>query len=345
MRCSHAGQRRHREIRARTGCGRPAAGPGRARCGRWRLARSAGSRWRRRCGGPAPAPRRAAPRRPARSAFRPPPQDAGGVAHLCGSVCGGAGTGSGAATTPPSSHDVSDGRISVAICPGGVRAACTATAASAPTVAGRGGGAHPGRDAARPALGVGGQRRVVRAVVGRLVADDVDDRRLRAARVVQVGEAVGEARAAMQQRRRRLAPPCARSRRRRRSRRPPNSASTQRMPGDAVERGDEVHLADVPGLAKQVSTPLPSSVRTRLSAPFILSPLRPRWRQASLDPEQAHPSSGSAATPRTTGIAVARRPPCRFTRVDDVLGSPPSGAGSECRCGRWSRGGRSRSGT
>ena len=41
----------------------------------------------------------------------------------------------------------------------------------------RRGGAHPGGDAARPALGVGGQRRIVRAVIGRLVADDVDDGR------------------------------------------------------------------------------------------------------------------------------------------------------------------------
>ncbi len=36
---------------------------------------------------------------------------------------------------PPSSHEVSEGRISVAIWPGEVRAICTATAASAPTVA------------------------------------------------------------------------------------------------------------------------------------------------------------------------------------------------------------------
>ena len=42
--------------------------------------------------------------------------------------------------------------------------------------------------AARPALGVGGQRRVERAVVGGLVADDVDHGRRGAARVVQVGE-------------------------------------------------------------------------------------------------------------------------------------------------------------
>ena len=46
-----------------------------------------------------------------------------------------AGTGSGAATTPPSFQAVSAGRISVAICPGAVFAACTAAAPSAPTLA------------------------------------------------------------------------------------------------------------------------------------------------------------------------------------------------------------------
>ncbi len=57
------------------------------------------------------------------------------LAICAGSERGLGGTGSASAATPPSSHDVSDGRISVAICPGWVRAACTATAASAPTVA------------------------------------------------------------------------------------------------------------------------------------------------------------------------------------------------------------------
>ena len=42
--------------------------------------------------------------------------------------------GNASATTPPSFHDVSDGRISVATWPGATIAACTAAAASAPTV-------------------------------------------------------------------------------------------------------------------------------------------------------------------------------------------------------------------
>ena len=65
--------------------------------------------------------------------------------------------------------------------------------------------ANEGRDRPRPAFGVGGERRVERAVIGRLVADHVDDAGSRAACVVQIGEAVGETGAAMQQRRRRLA--------------------------------------------------------------------------------------------------------------------------------------------
>jgi hypothetical protein len=50
---------------------------------------------------------------------------------------------------------------------------------------------------------VGRQRRVELGVVGGVVADDVHDRRRRPARVVEVGEPVGEARSEVQQRRRR----------------------------------------------------------------------------------------------------------------------------------------------
>src|ERR1700739_2234330 len=98
-----------------------------------------------------------------------------------GALVGAAGTGRGSPTMPPSSHDVSDGRISVAICPGEVRAACTATAASAPPV------------------------RDERAVIGGLVAGDIDDGSVGAPGVVQVGQAVCQARPTMQQRRSGLA--------------------------------------------------------------------------------------------------------------------------------------------
>jgi hypothetical protein len=50
-------------------------------------------------------------------------------------------------------------------------------------------------------LDVGGEGRIEMAVMGGVIADDVDDRRLRPHGVVQVRQAVGEAGAEMQQRR------------------------------------------------------------------------------------------------------------------------------------------------
>ena len=55
------------------------------------------------------------------------------VATAKGAAACATGTGRAGATLPPSSQQVSDGRISVAIWPWPLRAACTATAASAPT--------------------------------------------------------------------------------------------------------------------------------------------------------------------------------------------------------------------
>lgn len=58
----------------------------------------------------------------------------------------------------------------------------------------------PVRHRARHAFDIAGQRRVVLHVVGGVVADDVDHRRARALGVVQVGQAVAQARAQVQQR-------------------------------------------------------------------------------------------------------------------------------------------------
>ncbi len=101
--------------------------------------------------------------------------------------------------------------------------------------------AHPARDGPRHAVDVRLQRRVVLLVVGRVVADDVDERRARPAGVVQVGEPVAEAGPEVQQRRRRLAghAPV-----------PVGGAGDDAFEqaehaahlGDRVERGDEVHL-------------------------------------------------------------------------------------------------------
>ena len=64
--------------------------------------------------------------------------------------------------------------------------------------------ARPGRNAARPTVGVAGQRRIERTVITRLVTDHIDDRRACTAGIVQISEAVGETRRAVQQRARGL---------------------------------------------------------------------------------------------------------------------------------------------
>ncbi len=105
----------------------------------------------------------------------------------------------------------------------------------------RGRTAHPAGHAARPALGIRGQRRIQRTVIGRLVADDVHDRGGSAARVVQVGERVRESRPAMEQGGRRLArhPRIAVGRA---GHHALEQAQHAAHAGDAVERGDEMHL-------------------------------------------------------------------------------------------------------
>src|SRR5215813_638219 len=51
---------------------------------------------------------------------------------------------------------------------------------------------------------------------------------------------------------------------------PSKRPRTQRMPSTRSSAATKC-ISDVPGLAKHTSTPPPTSVRTRLSAPFILS--------------------------------------------------------------------------
>src|SRR6266436_4032108 len=56
---------------------------------------------------------------------------------------------------------------------------------------------------------------------------------------------------------------------------PSNRPSTQRMPSTRSRAATKC-ISEVPGLAKQTSTPPATKVRTRLSAPFIV-PLPPRF--------------------------------------------------------------------
>jgi hypothetical protein len=109
---------------------------------------------------------------------------------------------------------------------------------------------RPRRERLHQRLYVGGERRIEVAVIGRVIADNVDRRRKRAPCVVQVGGAVEIPRAEMQQRHRRAAGH-ARVAVRRASRDAFEQAQDRSDPGLPVESGDEVHLARA-GLAKQV---------------------------------------------------------------------------------------------
>ncbi|GAV33408.1 hypothetical protein ROTAS13_01063 [Roseomonas sp. TAS13] len=68
-----------------------------------------------------------------------------------------------------------------------------------PDIGGGRAGADPGGNGPGPAFRIGRELRVIGAVIGRLVAHDIDDAAAGAAGVVQVAESVREAGAAMQQ--------------------------------------------------------------------------------------------------------------------------------------------------
>ena len=93
----------------------------------------------------------------------------------------------------------------------------------------------------RERLDIGRQRRVEMAVKGRVVADDIDQRHMRAARVVQIGQGIRETWPQMKQRARRLSASCAHSRRRRRRPRLRKARHAAHR-GRAVQSGDEVNF-------------------------------------------------------------------------------------------------------
>ena len=117
-----------------------------------------------------------------------------------------ASTGGSGAGPSASSQAASAGRISVAIWPGGAIAAATAAAPSRRDRAAVGEvRTQSDNGRATPSMSeVSGASYC--SVVGRVVADDVDHRRVGAPRVVHVGEAVGEAGAQVQQGRRPACP-------------------------------------------------------------------------------------------------------------------------------------------
>ena len=101
--------------------------------------------------------------------------------------------------TPPSLQAASAGTIRVAIRPGALRAAAIARAVSGPTPSAVAMLCTQSENGCCHRLDVGLERRGQALVGGAVLADDVDHRAARAPRVVDVGEAVGEARPEMQQ--------------------------------------------------------------------------------------------------------------------------------------------------
>ena len=145
-----------------------------------------------------PGRRSAAP--PSRRTHGSPLRRAAAAAAITSPATGDGGlTSAAAAGSAPSDQDTSAGRMSVATRPGGVRAAATASAASAPTSAGRAGRLHPAGHGARQGVDVGLERRVEPLVVAGMVADDGQQRGVRPPRVVQVGQPVGQAGSQVQQ--------------------------------------------------------------------------------------------------------------------------------------------------
>ena len=178
-------------------------------------------------------------------------------------------------------------------------------------------GPHPVRHGSRDALDVGGERRVMGDVIGRVLAHDVDDRRVGLLRVVQVGEPVAEAGAGVQQGGRRL---------------PGHAAIAVRGAGhhaleqaqhaphavDAIQRRAEMHLRGA-GIGEA----------------GIDAARQQRPRQA-LGPVHgagfsSRPGSGDSGTSRSATAASTRRRRAR---------APPGTAG--CRCGHPGSGGDSR---
>ncbi len=153
----------------------------------------------------------------------------------------GPGSASGASGAAPSPQETSAGRISVATWPGARRAATTASAASPATSSGSLRAADPAGDVPGQRVDVGLERRVVLVVVGRMVADEVDDRDVRATRVVQVRDAVAEPGPEVEQRARGLVGhACVAVGRAGDD--ALEEAEHRAHPRDVVERGDEVHL-------------------------------------------------------------------------------------------------------
>src|ERR1700721_3245878 len=98
---------------------------------------------------------------------------------------------------------------------------------------------------------------------------------------------------------------------------PSNRASTARMPPTLSSAATKC-ISDVPGFEKQPSTPESTSVRTRLSAPFIfvsspgsgaLSERAPQRRRSALHPHHEVDDAARKARVRRLHEGLHRRDP------------------------------------
>src|ERR1700729_1526668 len=100
---------------------------------------------------------------------------------------------------------------------------------------------------------------------------------------------------------------------------PSNRASTPRMPPTLSSAATKC-ISDVPGFEKQTSTPESTSVRTRLSAPFIfsspgsgaLSERAPLRRRSALHPHHEVDDAARKARVRRLHEGLHRRDPARL---------------------------------
>ena len=180
---------------------------------------------------------------------------------------------------------------------------------------------HPMRHRLRQTFDIGGQRRVIGEMIGRVIADDIDHRRIAALGVVDIGETVGETGSCVQQGSCRLVGHAriAVGRARDHALEQAEHAAHLRL---AVERGDEMHFrcagigeADVDaarqqGVAQSVSAVHSSSRKS--SPPAMRRTLdRLRTKQGAMQRHGAHglPAKLSGAAVTSASDAFPRDEP------------------------------------
>ena len=199
------------------------------------------------------------------------------------------------ATTPPSDHDTSAGRIKVATCPGGPYDAATAGRGISARILGVDAPPNPGRDVPRHRVDVGLQRRVEPSRDTYAWSPMIDDDRMRDCDERCAGwRGRCPARSEMQEdcgrqlthpRRDPSAAPVAA---------PSKSASTPRISG-TTSRVATKCISDVPGFANTTSTPEATSAANGRPRRRGSSARRTRGPARSIAPGLRMPSGSNAA--------------------------------------------------